>query len=173
MGQNAMDLLGGAHNVVPSRLILNAPIPEGTYDVLCTYSHYSQAPASMKGMREEIKKKLGLIGRRVMVETNVLILAVRFPNAAGLKPGTSLFSNTEEPGSISLRGANLYTLVWDLENSLGTVVLDETRLRGKFDVDLKWDSTPDGLMRVLRDELGLELTPARKVVAYIVVEKAN
>jgi hypothetical protein len=46
-------------------------------------------------------------------------------------------------------------------------------LRGKFDVDLKWNSTPDGLMRVLRDELGLELTPARKVVAYIVVEKAN
>jgi uncharacterized protein (TIGR03435 family) len=56
---------------------------------------------------------------------------------------------------------------------MGKPVIDETRLRGKFDVDLKWDSTPDGLKRVLRDQLGLELTPARKPVAFIVVDKAN
>jgi len=53
------------------------------------------------------------------------------------------------------------------------VIIDETRLRGKFDIDFKWDSTPDGLKRVLHDKFGLELTPARKIVEFIVVDKAN
>jgi uncharacterized protein (TIGR03435 family) len=170
MGQTVPNLLEGAYNVVSSRLILNGPVPEGKYDVLCTYS---STPASMKGMQEEIKKTLGLIGRPEMIETNVLILTVQSPNAGGLNPGAILFSNNVEPGSISMRDATFYTLTYDLEVSLGTVVIDETKLKGKFDVDLKWDSTPDGLKRILRDELGLELTPAHKTVAFIVVEKAN
>jgi uncharacterized protein (TIGR03435 family) len=170
MGQTVPNLLEGAYNVVSSRLIPNGPVPEGKYDVLCTYS---STPASMKGMQEEIKKTLGLTGRPEMIETNVLILTAQSPNAGGLNPAAILFSNNVEPGSISMRNATFYTLTYDLEVTLGTVVIDETKLKGKFDVDLKWDSTPNGLKRVLRDELGLELTPARKIVEFIVVDKAN
>ena len=170
LGINVLDLLLGAYNVVDTRLILNVPLPETEYDFIDTYPRVND---EMKGFQEEIKKKIGLTGRRIMIETNVLILTAPSPNALGLKPSTMSFSNNMEPGSISLRGAFPYTLTYDLEFSSGTVVIDETRLRGKFDVDLKWDSTPDGLKRVLHDQLGLELTPARKVVEFIVVEKAH
>jgi uncharacterized protein (TIGR03435 family) len=164
LGQSFMALLEGAYNVVQSRLIVNAPIPEGKYDFIDTYP---EAQGSMKGLQDEIKKKFGLTGRSEMIETNVLILTVQSPNAPGLKPSADNFSNNVEPGSFSIHGGTLYTLVADLEVSLGTVVIDDTKLRGKFDVDLKWDSTPDGLKRVLRDELGLELIPARKVIALL------
>jgi uncharacterized protein (TIGR03435 family) len=127
----------------------------------------------MKALQEEIKKTFGVTVRREMIETNVLILTVQSPNVPGLKPSTGNFSNHVEPDSYSIHGATLFTLTADLENSLGTVIIDETKLRGKFDIDFKWDSTPAGLKRVLRNELGLELTPARKTIEFIVVEKAN
>jgi uncharacterized protein (TIGR03435 family) len=170
VGQSFMALLETAYQVVQSRLTVNAPVPEGKYDMIDTYP---QIPESMKALQEEIKKTFGVTVRREMIETNVLILTVQSPNVPGLKPSTGNFSNHVEPDSYSIHGATLFTLTADLENSLGTVIIDETKLRGKFDIDFKWDSTPAGLKRVLRNELGLELTPARKTIEFIVAEKAN
>jgi uncharacterized protein (TIGR03435 family) len=170
VGQSFMALLETAYQVVQSRLIVNAPIPEGKYDFIITYPRMND---NLKALQEEIKKTFGVTIRREMIETNVLILTVQSPNAAGFKPGTGPFSNQVELGSYAIHGATLYTLVADLENSLGTVIINETELRGKFDIDFKWDSTPDGLKRVLNDELGLKLTPGRKPIEFIVVEKAN
>jgi uncharacterized protein (TIGR03435 family) len=98
---------------------------------------------------------------------------VQSPNTAGFKPSSGKFSNQTGPDFYSIRGATLYVLVADLEVSLGTAIVNETRLQGNFDIDLKWDSTPDGLKRVLRDELGLELTPGRETVPFLVVDKTN
>jgi uncharacterized protein (TIGR03435 family) len=170
VGQSFMALLETAYQVVQSRLIVNAPIPEGKYDFIITYPRMND---NLKALQEEIKKTFGVTVRREMIETNVLILTVQSPNVPGLKPSTGNFSNHVEPDSYSIHGATLFTLTADLENSLGTVIIDETKLRGKFDIDFKWDSTPAGLKRVLRNELGLELTPARKTIEFIVAEKAN
>ncbi len=170
MGQSFMALLETAYQVVQSRLIVNAPIPEGKYDFITTYPRMND---NLEALQEEIRKRFGVVVRREMIETNVLILTVQSPNAPGLKTSAGQFSNQAEPGFYAIHGATLYTLVADLEVNLGTVIIDETRLRGKFDIDFKWDLTPDGLKRVLRDEFGLELTPARKIVEFIVVDKAN
>jgi len=170
VGQSFMALLEGACNVVQSRLIMNAPIPEGKYDYIATYPRMSD---NLKALQEEIKKKFGLTVRREIIETNVLILTVQSPNAPGLKPGPGNFSNHVEPDSYSIHGATLYTLDADLENSLGTVIINETQISGKFDIDLKWDSTPDGLKQVLNDELGLKLSADRKPIEFILVDKAN
>ena len=165
-----MALLEGAYNVVQSRLIVNAPIPEGKYDYIVTYPLMSE---NLKRLQAEIEKRFGVTIRREIIETNVLILTVQSPNAPGLKPGTGNFSNHVEPGSYSIRGATLFTLDADLENSLGTAIINETQITGKFDVDLKWDSTPDGLKRLLQDEYGFKLTPDRKAIEFVIVNKAR
>jgi uncharacterized protein (TIGR03435 family) len=170
MGQNFMALLETAYQVVQSRLIVNVPIPEGKYDFITTYPRMDD---NLKALQEEIKRTFGLTIQREVIETNVLILTVKSPNAAGFKHNNGSFFNQVEPGSYSIHSATLYTVVADSEVSLGTVIIDETGLKGKFDIDLKWDSTPDGLKQALRDHLGLELTPARRSIAFIVVEKAN
>ena len=170
VGQSFMFLLEGAYQVVQSRLIVNVPIPEGRYDYIVTYPRIND---KLKALQEEIKKTFGVTIRREMIETNVLILTVQSPNAAGFKPSTGPFSNHVEPDSYSIHGATPYTLVADLENSLGIVIINETKLRGKFDIDFKWDSTPDGLKQVLNDELGLKLTPSHKPIEFVVVDKAN
>jgi len=170
VGQNVPAVVAGAYNRISSRIIWNTPIPEGKYDYIDTYDPMQ---ASMRGLQEEVQKEIGLVGRNELIETNVLIVTVASPLAAGFKPGKSQFSNQVEPGSYAIHGATLYTLFADLEDRLGTVIIDKTKVRGKFDIDLKWDSTTDGLMRVLRDEYGLQFTPARKIIAYTVIDKAN
>jgi uncharacterized protein (TIGR03435 family) len=170
LGQSVPNLLETAYQVVQSRLILNAPVPGGEYDFITTYS---QAGEAMTNLQREIKKTFGLTGRPEMIETNVQILTVQSPNTAGFKPSSGKFSNQTGPDFYSIRGATLYVLVADLEVSLGSAIVNETRLQGNFDIDLKWDSTPDGLKRVLRDELGLELTPGRETVPFLVVDKTN
>jgi uncharacterized protein (TIGR03435 family) len=52
------------------------------------------------------------------------------------------------------------------------VIIDQTKLIGNFDIDFKWDETPDDLKRVLLDELGLILTPSRQTVDFVIVDKA-
>jgi uncharacterized protein (TIGR03435 family) len=170
VGQSFVALLETAYQVVQSRLIVNVPIPEGRYDYILTYPRMND---NLKALQEEIKKTFGLTVRREMIETNVLILTVQSSNAAGFKPSTGPFSNHIEPDSCSIHGATLFTLVADLENSLGIVVINETKLRGKFDIDFRWDSTPEGLKQALLDQLGLKLTRGRQTVEFVVVEKVK
>lgn len=169
LGQSVPELFRIAYGIIPSRIILSVPVTKEEYDVIITYPNMKEGA---KVLQEDLKKKFGLVARRVMIETNVFILTVQHPNAAGFKPSTSPFSNDEKPGAYSVHGATLYTLVSDLEDYFGVAVINETNIKGKFDIDLKWDSTSVGLTRALRDDLGLTLTPDRKIVAYSVIEKA-
>lgn len=170
LGESVTNILIQAYDVLPSRLIVNTPLPEGEYDFIDTYT---AIPEQMRGLQLEVERRLGLAGRRALIETNVLLLTIRTPNASGLKASTNAISYDERPGLYSYHGATLYGLAADIEDKLGVVVIDETRLRGRFDIDFTWDSTPDGLKRALNDQLGLKLTPSRKVVEYTEIEKAR
>ena len=71
------------------------------------------------------------------------------------------------------------TLRRGLENSLGKPVIDETNLKGTFDIELKWTQAdrdrpnPEALTKAVRDQLGLQLTPARRRIEVLVIDKAN
>ena len=169
-GQNFVYVVADTYSVLQSRVIVNVPMPNGKYDYIFTYPRMSD---NVRGLQEEIRKMFGVTIRREMIETNVLIMTVSSPNGIGLSPHTNSFSNHAEPGSYSIQSGRLSALAWDVENSLGTGIIDETRIRGQFDFDLKWDSTPDGLKRALKEQYGLELTPARRVIEFVVVDKAK
>jgi uncharacterized protein (TIGR03435 family) len=169
LGQSVPDLLMLAYGVHPAQLIWNVPVPEGKYDFVATYP---QIEDSKKAMRDEIKKMFGLTGRHEMIETNVLILTVKSPDATGLLPAAGQFSGNEGPDFYSAHDRNINTLVDYLEQNLGMVIIDQTKLAGNFDIDFKWDETPDGLKQVLLDELGLILTPSRQTVDFVIVDKA-
>jgi len=170
LGQSVPNLLEGAYNVIASRLILNTPMPAGAYDFIDTYSVTSE---SMQGLQAAIKKRFGLTGQEEMIETNVLILRVQSTEGPGLKGSTSRFSNHVTPDAYTIHGATIYTLGADLETSLGEAIIDETGLKGKFDIDCRWDGTPEGLKQALRDQLGLTFTPVRRTMRYVVVDKAD
>jgi uncharacterized protein (TIGR03435 family) len=170
LGQRFMAVLEGAYNAVQSRFIINSPLPEGKFDFIIVSPGTKE---NLEGLQDEVKKKFRLAIQREVIETNIFILTVNYPIAAGFHPSRHAFVDHVESAAYSIRGATLDTLVADLEESLGTVVIDETKLGGEFDIDLTWDGTPDGLKRVLRDERGLELTPSRRPVEFIAVDSAG
>jgi len=58
------------------------PGPNGPklYDVMLTLTNHPQ-----EALQEEIKKQLGLVAKREIRETDVMLLKVKNPNAAGLR----------------------------------------------------------------------------------------
>ena len=168
LGFSVSELFLAAYGIHSTQLILNAPIPEGKYDFIANLPN-----GNAEAGREEIKKTFGLTGRREMIETNVLILTVQSRKAAGLRRPAGQISSELKPDSYSAHNQSIYGLVEYVQHALEIMVVDQTGLTGNFDIDLKWDATPEGLKQVLLDQLGLKLTPSRQTVEFIVVEKVK
>lgn len=167
-GHSVEDLAMVAYPGNYAHLIFTAPVPPEKYDYI------SNIPGAQKeGLQRELKQKFGLVGRRETIETNVAVLTVRTPNAPGLKRGNSGITYSEMPDNFSSHGQDIMGLVDFLRRDLGVLVIDRTGLTNSFDIDLRWDSTPDGLKRELLDKLGLELTPKIELTQFYVVEKAK
>jgi uncharacterized protein (TIGR03435 family) len=168
LGQSVLDLLTIAYEVQSAQVIATVPLPEGKYDFIA-----SLPKDNFKAGQDEIKKTFGLAGRLVTMETNVLILKVKFRNATGLRRTAGQFSGDQESDSYSAHSQSLYPLVDYLERCLGIVIIDRTGLDGVYDIDFKWDSTPEGLKKALLEQAGLELVPGREPVQMLFVEKAE
>jgi uncharacterized protein (TIGR03435 family) len=170
LGLGVPDLVMMAYGVGWAQIIWNAPVPQGKYDFIANLPNpLDNIAAGQKG----IQKTFGLTVRRETMETNALILKVKSHGASGLRPSAGEFSGNETSDSFSAHNQNLSTLVDYLERCLGTVVSDQTRLEGSYDIDFKWDSTPDGLKQALLDKTGLELVPTNMPVEMLVVEKVK
>jgi uncharacterized protein (TIGR03435 family) len=133
------------------------------------------------GAREDFTKTMQ--ERVVTVETNVLLLQVKTPNAPGLKASTPASeagqsSNLGETAEFHSGAAPLIDLDHLCENELGIPVLDRTGLTNNFDVELKWErkndaSRKDSFKKAVLDQLGLELVPGRQPIEMLVVEKVK
>ena len=124
--------------------------------------------------QELFQKKFGLSIQTELINTNAFILTVQTHSAPGLhlSPGIT-FSDNEEADSFSSHGRSTWVFIDYVEHNLRTMLMDETGLTDNYDIDFKWDKTPEGLKRALRDQLGLELTPTNMLIEMLVVEKAK
>jgi uncharacterized protein (TIGR03435 family) len=171
LGKNFTEVMLAAHGwqFNGGQLIFTVPVPEGRYDFI------SNLPRGQTiALQQEIKKKFGLVARRETMETNVLSLEVRSANAAGLRRNSGDgISFVAGRGSLTSHNQSIFSLVEYLRQNLDIMVLNRTRIKDNLDIDLKWDSTPEGLKQALLDQLGLELVPGNEFVEFLVVEKAQ
>jgi hypothetical protein len=123
------------------------------------------------------------------MDTDVLVLKVRNPFSAGLKPHVQgrVDGIYDINGRITSRGLPISMLPPDpfwgftrfLELYLQTPVIDETGITGTYDIELKWkergeaDPDHDAMKQVLFDQLGLELVPDHRPVEMLVMEKVK
>jgi uncharacterized protein (TIGR03435 family) len=175
----AFEVLVDAYNFsLYRRVILTTNLPSDKF-----YDFIASLPSGNdEALQQEIKRRFGVVAKREMIATNVLLLKVRDQNSLGFKPST-------KPGSRQSIAQDEYTcvdlpvsyLADYLETIIGTPVLDRTDLTGSFDIDLKWDAQldqkgeqlPGPLKQALTDELGLELVPGNEPIEMLVVEKAE
>ena len=158
-----------------ARMVFSTELPQDRYDFIANLPN-----GTAQALQMEIKRKFGLIGRREMIETNVLVLTVKHSNAPGLKPNrTGGHNNNPQFGEYSCVNQPISRLAYFLELYLGVPIIDRTDLAGSFDMDVKWDEPDrqhrnvDGLKQALLEQLGLELVPDSEPIEMLVVEKAK
>jgi len=156
-----------------ARTILSTELPKNKY-----YDFIASLPSgNAEALQQEIEKQFGVVARRETIETNVLLLTVKYPNAQGLRPSTTRGESLRvQPGHFSSVNTPISDLTGNLENLLQIPVIDQTGVADKFDIDLKWnrnDPQHNSLKQALTDQLGLELVPTNMPIEMLVVEKAN
>jgi uncharacterized protein (TIGR03435 family) len=162
---------------LPDRVVLTTSLPDGNYDFIANLPEGNQ-----EALQRVIRQKFGVVAKWEMLETNVLLLTVKIPNAPGLSPTAKKQSPAEYYGTTSYGAVDkpLTNLVNFLEASAELPVVDQTGLIGRFDFDLKWiepkvqqtQGLPGPLRQALIDQLGLELVPGSEPIEMLVVEKA-
>jgi uncharacterized protein (TIGR03435 family) len=126
-----------------------------------------------------VEAAFGLVAKRQTNEMDVLLLSVAMPNPVGLAPtvsnGGSSFNSG--PGRIQAINQTSESIAGTLEYMLGKPVIDETGLTNHYDFELKWTVgvdkplVTDALIRTVREQLGLELTAARRPIEVLVVDR--
>lgn len=160
------------------RLVLATTLPAGDYDFIANLPDGNQ-----EALQRVLRQKFGVTAKWEMMETNVLLLKVKTPDAPGLSPTAKKHPPGEMHGrtSYTVFDKPLTNLVNFLEAQSGSPVVDQTGLVGRFDFALKWSESPgqhssglsDSLKAVLGDQLGLELIPGIAPVEVLVVERAK
>lgn len=151
--------------------------PGSGYDLLLTLSNNPK-----KALQEAITKKFGLTGHTETIATNVLVERVTNPYPPGLKRSSSPRGQSSASGgdrSETIRNQPLtYFLSGTVENEVGKPVLDETGLKGRYDLQMQWNPQPgeteaSAFERALREQLGIELVASNMPIEMLVVEKAE
>jgi uncharacterized protein (TIGR03435 family) len=182
VGATLADLIAWAYDADPIRVILPDDAPKGNFDYLNTL------PQPKNALREEIKKQFGLVVRREVRPTDVILLKASNPaklNSLRTQGGNFACYGTGN-GNIQMRyftNASLSLLAaQDVVGYFQKPCVDRTDPNAKYDFAFQWEE-PKGLTGEARrnalrpviekqiNQLGLELVPSRESIEMLVVEK--
>jgi uncharacterized protein (TIGR03435 family) len=181
IGQPLKEILQAAYQKSSSRTVMAAAMPPGKYDFLAKLPDGRSADTNWTiALQNEIARKFGIIGRLEMRETDVMLLTPgntgtqnvkeshKMPQGTALAPGVRGFSFHAQPISILARA---------LEDLLRIPIVDQSGLTNSYDftipLELGWQTNQEGLKMAFREQLGLELVPAKMPIEMLVVEKAK
>lgn len=165
-------LLQNAYGIREARIIYAGNLPEGTYDYIDTMKDHQQ-----QALQEAIKKKFGLVGSKVLRDTNVWVVKVANPNPPAFKPtehARSVNLNNAFAGHFIIQNEVMANVTHSLEAYLKIPLIDETGLEGRYDAELTWDATgpdhnPDELKKAAMEQFGLEFVPEHRTIEMLEV----
>ena len=177
-GASLFDLASSIYGVTGPHLLLDFPVPDEKYD-LSIHSTRAGRDQVEPLRKAAIEAAFGLSAIQEKHDLDAYVLTVKNKEAKGLRPTATANSSGwhNETGKISAANVNLGSLASRLEPLLKQPVVDETGMQGKYDYELKWDQpdannpNADALIEAVRDQLGLELTLAKRPIDVTVVSQ--
>jgi uncharacterized protein (TIGR03435 family) len=161
-------IIENSWNYGSHRTIFSTSLPQKKYDYIANLPS-----GNAEALRQLVEKQFGLIAHVETVETNVLLLRVLSQNAPGLVPvQTGMGSSwSSSDSTLTFEDAPISYVAGDMESIYGIPVIDQTNLKGRFNINLKWHSKND-LKQALQSQLGLALVPGQAPIKMLVVDKA-
>jgi uncharacterized protein (TIGR03435 family) len=155
------------------------PLPPTRYDVRI-YVPNANAVRLRAALRQALRDAFGLVAHPELRQADALVLTAP---TGRTKTAPATADPAPEPGSsdLLLTGDDLPLLAEQLEERLGQPVVNETGLRSSYRLRLRAPlkdgkaqrPTADAVRAALRDQLGLDLVPARRSVEFLVVERVT
>jgi uncharacterized protein (TIGR03435 family) len=155
-------------------------LPEGKYDfIVAQRSVAGESPNALDEkvsglLQQALQSAFGLSGKKEAREVEVMLLKVKEANARGLVVSpTELGASSVGPGVVE---GSLANVVMALDAALNKPVIDETGLTNRYEIVLHWaqkawdKSNPEGLLQVVREQLGLEVVPAKRPMEVVIIE---
>ena len=174
-GQPLGTIIAGLMDTRPTRVI-GDDLPSGRFDARATVAEGEPGEAARVLLRA-VEMTFGLSLDRETREVDVLVLTL--PGGAekrgkGLSPTASTGGTSMSWGGGMIHAVNydLNGLSITLEDFVGRPVVDESGIKDRFDIDL--DIEGDGVEAVteaVREQLGVELKPARRPVEVVVAKR--
>lgn len=168
------------YQIQESRLLREAPLPDGVYDFYLSLPWINNHPQDRTVLEtvfaNGIAATFGLEVKRTQREMDVLVLKNNPQNPAKLHESTSHRKVVNLDGKeIILENSSLDNLVRGLEFILSTPVVDETGLTHNYDLHLKWETTDwkpsKEAVVALVEKQGLILQPAKRAIPVVVVSQ--
>ncbi len=165
------------------------PLPDGNFDVTVQQPRGHSARDAHELLWQGLQNAFGLTASKATNEMNVYILSAGTGTGPGLTPASTKGGATRSGhGIIQAVNAPMDWLRWTLEEKLNVPVIDETGMKDRYDIMLKWEErtnapdvtatnglsfNPEDLTRAVQEQLGLKMVQARRPVAGFVVRKAD
>ncbi len=169
------EMLPFVYETSEDRLIVTGKLPDGNYDLAAKVPKSDEKHFGQR-VQMALESTFALKSRREAREVDVYVATVARGDAKGLTPTQtpnygSLDSNVLA-GTLTGTNATVPMILQALGRGLARPVVDETKLSGRYDVDLTWDPAagPDGEIRAVKEQLGLVLTPAKRPIEMVVIE---
>jgi uncharacterized protein (TIGR03435 family) len=172
-GLTIAELIANAYGTSRSRLRMarGVRLPAGRFDYLV-----SAEGGSNVALQQALRDKFGLTARVAAQEEDVYVLRARAGEFENRRPsenesGGMRINRSED--SVNLQNAPMPAIVRSLELLLPLPVIDETGLRGRFDITLTMDPPPDDAtgQRGGRDRAGDRERPAPEMVRKAAAEQ--
>lgn len=171
-GMTLHKLVSIAFKVSPVRLVASTQLADDTYEVIVNIPNNDRSTL-LSLLQQSLKTAFGLKIYRETRKMEVFILNISKDKKTLLR--SSEHKNEmpiiSDEGQISSQGTSILNFCAVLEGALGKVVLDETNLKGLYNLALYWDpNNPESVISAVQDQLGLELKTKIKSIEVMVFE---
>ncbi|MGA2532566.1 MAG: TIGR03435 family protein [Candidatus Aminicenantales bacterium] len=170
-GMSLKNLVSYVYSISPARIVAVGQIPEQAYELT------AQIPDERKDLllpmlQQAMAAAFGVKTWKENRETEVLVLRAPANSHELLRPSGKTNSDwVTDEGQISGSAMTIENFRMSLENGLLRVVLDETGLRGVYDISFYWNPKDEAsILREMGKQLGLELKKERRSIGVLCFE---
>jgi len=175
VGRSLQQIIGLAYGARSQYVVMDDEQSDARYDVVVALPHGKDA--QLKSMLQlALKTTFDVETHREKRLIDVYVLTV--DKQAGSKltasdaPGG--MSASFGDGELTLRKSPSGMIAANLEGPLARPVIDQTGLKGRYDLDLQWTvGDHNALIQALHSQYGLVLTPTKRETELLIVDKAK